>query len=116
MLAATYLFLGLGVFVLAALICFSNGRPPLAIDMPIPTPAWGQEAQWSEIKGLWLKWQIQCQEIVSRRQQTLLWWGHTFALCAALCILGIVLRARPDQQMAPSQIWSLLRPFSDLLA
>jgi hypothetical protein len=116
MLTATYSLLGLAAFVLAALVCFSKGRPSLAMEMRIPAPAWSRETKWPEIKTLWLKWQIQCQEIVSRRQQTLLWWGRTFAFCAAICVVGILLRARLDQQMSTSRIWSWLRPFADLLA
>jgi hypothetical protein len=116
MLTATYFFVGLAAFVLAALVCFSKGQQAAVIDMRVTAPTWSQEAKWSEIKTIWIKWQAQCQEMVSRRQEILLCWGRTFAFCAAICIVGIALRAGLDGQTSVSRIWTWLRPVTDLLA
>jgi hypothetical protein len=116
MLTATYFFVGLAAFVLAAVACFSKGQQAAMIDMRGTAPTWRQEAKWSEIKTIWIKWQAKCQEIVSQREKTWLCWGRTFAFCAAICIVGIVLRAGLNGQMSVSRIWTWLRPVTDLLA
>ena len=95
--------------ILAASACFSREKQAAQGDGTpkwSKRPTWHKEAKWPEIKAAWLQWYVRCQDMEVPNQKAMLSWGRTFALCAALCVVGIVLRVKLDEQMSVSRIWS----------
>lgn len=92
--AATLCFLGMAGFIVAILALVSMRRSPQrngGAQRWEARPTWNEDASWDEIKAAWIKWYAQVPEMGAPRQQSLLSWGRTLALCAGLCLLGILL-------------------------
>jgi hypothetical protein len=112
MFTATFFLLALAVFVLAASVCLSKEERSAATvsrAMHAKRPIWNRQAKWPEIKAVWLLWYMRCQETAEPKRKALLSWGRTFAFCAALCVVGIVLRVELDEQLSDSRIPSGFR-------
>ena len=75
-------------------------------------PTWDEKAEWSQIKETWMTWYAQCQVWEAPKRKATLSWGRTMALCAGLCLLGIVLKVELDERMSKSQITSDFRHHS----
>lgn len=114
MFTAIYLFLGIGGFLVLALTCLSTEEP--AADGPSPTNqhnrlTWSKSAKWPEIRAAWLEWYVRTHEIKAPKRKAMLSWGRTMALCAAICLVGIVLAVELDErESAVSRIWSSYKP------
>jgi hypothetical protein len=109
MYAATLCFLGIAGLILVASSCLSMGKQAAATDRRATMskrPTWDQKAEWPEIKATWMRWYAQCQAWEAPKQSATLSWGRTMALCAGLCLVGIVLKVKLDEQMSASRIRS----------
>lgn len=135
MFTASFYFLGLAAFILAASVCLSTGRRasqrvevdldslhvalvclsagrPAAADATTVTgdrgPTWDEKAKWQKMKAIWMRWYGQCQEQATLKQRVMYSWARTLSLCAALCLVGVLLEAEFDQ---PITIRNILAGF-----
>lgn len=109
MFTATFLFLGIAGFIVAASACLSAADQAAAIDVAATwseeeRPTWDQKAKWQEIKAAWLEWYSRCQAMTIVKQKETCSWARTLALCAALCLIGVFLEATFDQLISISHI------------
>jgi hypothetical protein len=117
MFIAVFYFLGLAAFVLAASVCLSKARRAgKSVDVDLSAlqsasfclsalkrgaadgttdqePTWDEAAKWQEMKAIWMQWYAQCREKSLLKQEATYSWVRTLALCAALCLVGVVLEA-----------------------
>lgn len=117
MLAITFLFLSVAVFAfVGAVRSFREQRRAANMSkvMSATRPRWNHVAQWSELKAGWLHWHERCQEIKALQREPLFSWGRTAVLCAAICLVGIVLQVRSDEPAFVSRIWAGFRPSHSL--
>lgn len=123
-ITASFYFLGLAVFILAASVCLCRGVRAghcVEVDLDIlraasvclPTGrravaddtsstlykemAWDEKAKWSDIKAMWRQWYARCHEKAILKQKATYSWARTLALCALLCLVGVFLEAEFDQ-------------------
>ncbi len=124
MFTASFYFLGLAASILAASyclcrarrarrcveveletlrvasVCLPTGRRAAAED---PTDAifhalaWDEKTKCSDTKAMWRRWYDRCQEKALTTQQSAYSWARTLTLCAALCLIGVLLEAEFDQ-------------------
>ena len=109
MFAATFFFLGIGGLFLLASLCLLDEKAAATSNSTrnwSQKPTWHKRAKWPEIKAAWTQWYVQCQKREAPRRKTLLSWGRTMALCAAICIVGVFLKVELDEQVSASRIWS----------
>ena len=132
MLTITFVFLGIAGLIVAALCCCSAGKRAgkyVEVDLAAlhaaavclsagrraadggatttgKEPTWGEKLKWQEMKEIWMRGYGRCQEQAIVRQKRLRSWARTFALCAAVCIVGVVLRAEIDECVSASRIWA----------
>ena len=107
MLSATFCFLGIAGFIAAVLACFSMGKPVAAtgaVGVPPKRPTWSKKAEWPEIRAAWMLWCLRCQAWEAPKRKTALSWGRTMALCAGLCLIGIVVKVQLDEQTCKSRV------------
>jgi hypothetical protein len=114
MFGAVFYFLGLAAFGLAASFCLSRAkRAGKSVDVDLSAlqaasvclsagrrgtestaePTWDEIAKWQEMKAIWMQWYAQCREKALLKQEATYSWTRTLALCAALCLVGVVLEA-----------------------
>jgi hypothetical protein len=101
------MFLGIGGFIVAALFYLSAVRPVATADSTTTynkKPTWDEKATWPEIKALWMEWYERCQEMEAPKQKALCSWGRTMALCAGLCLVGILLEVQYNQLISIDNI------------
>jgi hypothetical protein len=96
MLTCTFIFLGVAGFIVAISLFLSTTRQVAAFDTRMPwkeedIPKWDRRANWHEIKTAWIVWYARCQEGGALERQKMRSWARTFALCAALCLVGVML-------------------------
>jgi hypothetical protein len=112
MLTATFYFLGMAGFLVAASVCFSIGRL-LQVRSSIATedesPGWYGTRTWDEVKATFTVWYARCQEREAANRRTILSWARTLTLCAGLCLLGVCLEVEFGQTVSVSQIVAGLR-------
>jgi hypothetical protein len=115
MFTATFYFLGLAGCVVAASACLTLGRRAgrrLDVDLSdlraasISILTAGKKPSWDEIRALWMKWYARCQEKAMQKQQATYSWARTLALCAVLCLIGVLLEAEFDQRISVRHIWA----------
>jgi hypothetical protein len=109
MFAATFFFLAISGFFVLASLCLLDEKAAAAGHSTMnwsQRPKWHKRAKWPEIKAAWLKWYVQCQKVEAPRQKTLLSWGRTMALCAALCLIGAYLSMEFDAPTSVPRLWS----------
>jgi hypothetical protein len=113
MFTAAFYFLGMAVFVLAASICLSNGRRAgqhVEVDLAdlrvasVGLLTTGRKPSWDEIRALWMKWYARCQEKAIVKQKAIYSWARTLALCAVLCLVGVLLEAEFDETISVSRV------------
>jgi hypothetical protein len=127
----SFYFLGVAVFILAASVCLSRGKRAghcveveldalRAVSVCLPTerwvPAdgtigkmykellWDKKAKWTNMKAMWMRWYGLCQEKASLEQKAMYSWARTMALCALLCLVGVLLQAEFDQPITLSNV------------
>jgi hypothetical protein len=59
------------------------------------------------MKIIWMQWYSQCQEKALLKQKATYSWARTMALCAALCLIGVVLEATFDEPITLAQVRQL---------
>jgi hypothetical protein len=91
----------------AASICLSAGRRKVA-DSTTATgnsePTQDEKSRWREMKMVWMEWYGRCQEKSLLKQKTMYSWARTLALCAVLCVVGVLLEATFGQSISLSHI------------
>lgn len=115
MFTASFFFLGLAVFVLAASVCLAWAKPVdnyVEMDRAIlyATSVCLNPEGRSTANGTTAKmykeptrddeetrWFSECQEMEIAEQRALYSWVRTLALCAVLCLMGVLLEAEFDQ-------------------
>ena len=65
-----------------------------------------EKARLSDWKSLWVQSYIHVKRKAFLKQKAMYSWARTMALCAGLCLLGIVLKVELDERMSASQITS----------
>ena len=63
-------------------------------------PIWDEKAKWHEMKATWMEWYARCQEQAILKRKTMYSWARTLALCAVLCLVGVLLEAEFDQSIS----------------
>lgn len=112
MLAATFVFLGLAVLSVMTLVCPNvedfRARGPHGQNL-----AFARKATWREIKAAYEDRDAQAEgNSKNPRPSTVSSWGRTFALCASLCLVGVLLEAEYDKRISIAQIVNdLTRPY-----
>ena len=119
MFSATFYFLGLAGFLIAASACLTRGKRAnqhINIDLSdlhaasMGLVVAGNKPTWNEIRSLWMKWYASCQEKAILKQQATYSWARTLALCAALCLIGVLLEVEFDERISAARVWSNLFP------
>jgi len=107
MLRAMLYFFGMAGFLVAGSVCFSIFRL-LKVHGVISSiddnPAWSGTRKWDEMKATLIVWYTRCQEREAANRRAILSWARTFALCAALCVIGVCLEVQFDQTITFSRI------------
>ena len=132
MFSATFFFLGIAGFVVAALACLSRatragrcvevdlaalhsasvclatgpraaGRAPATGDQDARADA---KAKWQEMKAIWVQWYAPCLQKAVSKQKAMYSWARTLSLCAALSLVGAVLEAHFGESISVSTISS----------
>jgi hypothetical protein len=131
MFTASFYFLGVAVFVLAASVCLSKGmRADRCVEVEIDTLraasvclptgrraaadsttaalykelTWDEKARWRDMKAMWMQWYRRCQENATSKQKAIYSWARTMASCALLCLVGVFLEAEFDQPVTISNV------------
>ena len=104
MLSATCAFLLLALVSVIALLCIPPKKPDNAIVAIPKRPEWDTKATWHEIKTAWVEHCAKCEKIETVSRTAIRSWSRTFALCAALCLIGAFLEAKYDHCISIRQI------------
>jgi hypothetical protein len=113
MFSATFYFLGLAGFIVAASACLTMGRrigQRIEVDLAdlrvasVGLLTAGRKPTWDEIRSLWIVWYARCQEKAIAKQKAIYSWARTLALCAVMCIVGAILEAEFDEPITVSGI------------
>ena len=62
------------------------------------------KAKWLEMKGVWMRCYAQCREKALLRQKQMCCWARTFALCAAICLVNLVLQVEFGEPIRISSV------------
>lgn len=115
MFSATFYFLGVAGFIVAASACLSRGKQVgrrIEVDLSdlhaasVCLVTAGNKPTWDEIRALWIKWYARCQEKAILKQKAIYSWARTLALCAVLCLMGVLLEAEFDEHVSVRGIWA----------
>jgi hypothetical protein len=111
MFVATFVFLGLAAIAAVALSCSPRKRPAEADNPRVGQEkkqegklAWDANATWQDIKTAWLEQCVRREEGATPRHVIVSSWGRTFALCAALCLIGVVLETQYNRRLSIANI------------
>lgn len=119
MVSATWYFWGLSGFLLTAIICLTRGRRAcqhIEVDVAdlrtasLCLVSAGTKPTWRAIRTMWMKWYLQCQDAAVRRQKALYSWSRTLALCAVLCLIGVLLEAEYERPISVRELLAGLMP------
>jgi hypothetical protein len=114
MLTATFYFLGVAGFMVAACTCLTKGKrvsQHLEVDLTdikaasVSLLMAGKKPTWDEMRGLWMQWYARCQTKAVLKQQAINSWARTLVLCAVICIIGIVLQVELDEQASLAHVF-----------
>jgi hypothetical protein len=116
MFSAAWIFLGLAAIAVGVLLFLPRKQPaekagPAAAvsearqERKLP---WDANANWEEIKAVWMAEIGSRQENATQKYAAASSWGRTFALCAALCIVGVFLEARFNGRISIADIFAAL--------
>lgn len=102
MFTAIFYFLGLAGFILATSVCLSAGKRATdgAIRAISNEPTVDERAQWGEMEPLWMMWYGQCRENALLKQSMVYSWARTMVLCAALCLIGVLVEVEFGQPIS----------------
>ncbi len=115
MFTAAFFFLGIAGFIVAASFCLSIGRRTaqhVEVDLAAlraasawlstagTKPVWDRNAKWQEIKATWMGRFARCQETAILKRKAMYSWARTLALCAVLCVVGVLLESEFDQSIS----------------
>jgi hypothetical protein len=107
MYIATICFLGLAAGVTILLACRSVREQAKTLNR---TPCRQRKSEqydastWDAIKVAWSDWHSYHPEKRSVAQVLMFSWGRTFALCAALCVIGMFLEVQVGRAMSIDEI------------
>jgi len=132
MFTASFYFLGVAASILAASLCFSWGKRAghcvkmeidtlRTVSVCLPTGrraaangttaaalykelTWEEKARWRDMKAMWMQWYRRCQKNAILKQKAIYSWARTMALCALLCLVGVLLEAEFDQPITISNV------------
>jgi len=114
MFSATFYFLALAGFIIAAMACLTHGKRAaqhVELDLNDLRSASmglvlaGQKPTWNEIRSLWMKWYATCQEKAIQKQKAIYSWARTLSLCAVLCLIGALMEAEFDAKITLRRIF-----------
>jgi hypothetical protein len=97
----------------AASVCLPSGRrvtPDGTATTIYKELSWDEKAKWTDMKAMWSHWYHRCREKAVLKQKAMYSWARTMALCAVLCLFGVLLEAKFDQ---PITIDTILAGFRD---
>ena len=113
MYAATFCFLGVAGFIVAVSAYLSKARKVEVANIGTrwdkKPPTWRKTATWREIKNTWTEWTewyARCQEMEASKRKAIRSLARTLVLCAALCIVGVVLEVEFGQPISVDSILS----------
>jgi hypothetical protein len=114
MFTAVFCFLGIAGFIVAGALCLSMTERAAAIDGRLAwqeeeRPTWDHKAPWCEIRESWIAWYVQCQQSGTLKRRELHSWARTFALCSALCLIGVLMEVHFSQSISLPHILAGLR-------
>jgi len=69
-------------------------------------PTWPEHCKWSRIKAMWMEWYVRCHKTEVPRGKAIHSTCRTIVLCAAICLMGIILKLEHDEQGSVSRLWS----------
>ncbi len=119
MFTATFYFLGVAAFLLAATACFTKGKQSdrsvevdvaalrvalLCLSASDDSAARDEKMKRHGINTQWMKWYVKCQEKATLKRDAMYSWARTLALCSVLCIMGVCLEAEFDEPITVSRI------------
>jgi hypothetical protein len=113
MFSATFYFLGAAAFIVSATACLTIGKRMsrnAKVDISdlreasLSVLTSGQNPTWDQVRALWIKWYARCQEKAVLKQKAIYSWARTLALCAMLCIIGVLLENEFDEPISFSRI------------
>jgi hypothetical protein len=58
---------------------------------------WDEKVRWSNMRAMWMQWYDRCRKNAILKQKAIYSWARTLALCALLCLVGVLLEAEFDQ-------------------
>jgi hypothetical protein len=91
----------------AASICLSTGRRVTLGDLSssmFKNLPWEEKARLSDWKSLRMQWYKGCERKASLKRKAMYSWARTMALCAVLCLIGVLLEAEFDQPITLQNI------------
>jgi hypothetical protein len=92
MYTATMLFLGLAVCTLAFAVCYALANREKTVN---PNQLSADEKKiWTQIKSVMCELNSRYEKKMTRKQLILRSWAGTFAICAGLCLVGIVMEVK----------------------
>jgi hypothetical protein len=90
MFVATFFFLALAVCIFAGLICFTLAR---SAKQNVQLPP-NERAAWNRLKIAIMELYSRYESTETPKQKALRSWTGTLAICAGLCMIGIVMEVR----------------------
>lgn len=69
-------------------------------------PTWPERSKWPRIKTMWMEWYVRCQKTEAPRRNATFSGCRTIVLCAAICLMGTILKLEHDEQGSVSRICS----------
>jgi hypothetical protein len=102
MVTATFFFLGLAVCVFASLICYALAR---SAKQTVQLPP-NERAAWNRLKIAIMELYSRYESTETPKQKALRSWTGTLAICAGLCMIGIVLEVRYNAMISARTVVS----------
>ena len=113
MFIAAQIFLALATIAVLSLF-FLPEKQPVGTASPSSAPEvrrgqklpWDENADWEDIKAAWIAEFSTSEENKTPQYVAASSWGRTFALCAVLCILGVLLETQFNRRISLAEILS----------
>jgi hypothetical protein len=102
MFVATFFFLGLAVCIFAGLICFTLARTAKQ-NVQLPP---NERAAWNRLKIAIMELYSRYESTETPKQKALRSWTGTLAICAGLCMIGIVMEVRYNTMITTRSVVS----------
>jgi hypothetical protein len=115
MFTAALIFLGLATMTVVALFLLQKKAPAETAGPPAVSEGrqeeklpWDANANWEDIKAAWMAESGARHETLTSQFAATSSWGRTFALCAVLCIVGVLLEAHFNCRISIADILAAL--------